>query len=84
MDHFIRTFLKGPITDINHKYILPNLSLNQHTDDYIGPDFRQLVMALTHSSIEFQPNTNLFYSLLKLEPTFESYLFGKYKFYFNT
>jgi len=77
LDHFIRTFLRGPITDINHKFILPNLSLNQHNIDYIGPDFRQLVMSLTHSSVQLQPNTNLFYSLLILEPAFESYSFGK-------
>jgi len=77
MDHFVRTFLKGPITDINHKFILPNLSMYQHNDDYIGPDFRQLVMSLTHSSIQFQPNTNLFYSLLILEPSFEQYSFSK-------
>lgn len=51
----------------------------QHNIDYIGPDFRQLVMSLTHSSVKFQPNINLFYSLLKLEPSFEDYSFGKWK-----
>lgn len=81
MDHFIRTFLKGPISDINHKFILPNLSLDQNKTDYIGPDFRQLVMSLTHSAIQFQSNTNLFYSLLILEPSFEQYSFGKYILY---
>ncbi|XP_050422907.1 ubiquitin-protein ligase E3C [Adelges cooleyi] len=75
MDHFVRTFLKGPISDINHKFILPNLSLEQNQPDYIGPDFRQLVMSLTHSPIQFQPNTNLFYSLLILEPSVEQYSF---------
>lgn len=79
MDHFTRTFLKGPITDINNKFILPNLSMHQHNIDYIGPDFRQLVTSLTHSSVKFQPNINLFYSLLKLEPSFEDYSFGKLK-----
>lgn len=77
MDHFVRTFLKGPITDINHKFILPNLSMYQHNVDYVGPDFRQLVMSLVHSSIQFRPDTNLFYSLLILEPSFEEYSFGK-------
>lgn len=76
-DHFIRIFMRGPITDINQKFILPSLSLNQQDVDYIGPDFRQLVMSLTHSSIKLQPNTNLFYSLLMLEPSFVSYSFGK-------
>lgn len=76
MDQFIRTFLKGPISDINQKFILPNLSVDQNKNDYIGPDFRQLIMALSHSSIQFQPNTNLFYSLLILEPSIEQYSFG--------
>lgn len=71
--------MRGPITDINHKFILPNLSMNQHNFDYIGPDFRQLVMSITDSSVQIQPNTNLFYSLLILEPSFESYSFGKFK-----
>lgn len=71
--------MKGPISDINHKFILPTLSLDQNKIDYIGPDFRQLVMSLTHSTIPFQPNTNLFYSLLILEPSFEQYSFGKLK-----
>lgn len=76
-DHFIRIFMRGPITDINQKFILPSLSFNQQDVDYIGPDFRQLVMSLTHSSTQLQPNTNLFYSLLMLEPCFEPYSFGK-------
>lgn len=79
LDHFTRTFLRGPITDINHKFILPNLSIYDHNIDHIGPDFRQLVMSLTHSSVQLQPNTNLLYSLLILEPTIESYSFGKSK-----
>lgn len=79
MDHFVRTFLKGPISDINHKFILPTLSLDQNKIDYVGPDFRQLVMSLTHSSTQFKPNTNLFFSLLILEPSCEDYSFGNYK-----
>ncbi|XP_050541390.1 ubiquitin-protein ligase E3C isoform X2 [Daktulosphaira vitifoliae] len=75
MDHFVRTFLKGPITDINHKFILPNLSQEQNTIDYVGPDFKQLVIFLTNSPIQYQPNTNLFYSLLILEPYFDKYSF---------
>lgn len=76
MNHFIRTFLKGPISDINHKFILPSLSLDQNKVDYIGPDFRQLVLSLTRSSTQFkQMNTNLLYSLLILEPSFEEYSF---------
>lgn len=77
MDHFVRTFLKGPISDINHKFILPNLSIDQNKVDYVGPDFRQLVTSLTHFSTQLQPNTNLFYSLLILEPSLEQYSFGK-------
>jgi len=78
MNHFIRTFLKGPISDINHKFILPSLSLDQNKADYIGPDFRQLILSLTHSSTLLkQMNTNLFYSLLIIEPSFEEYSFGK-------
>lgn len=69
--------MRGPITDINQKFILPSLSFNQQDVDYIGPDFRQLVVSLTHSLTQLQPNTNLFYSLLMLEPSFEPYSFGK-------
>lgn len=78
MDHFIRTFLEGPISDINHKFILPKLSRHQNKVGYVGPDFRQLVMSLAHSPTQFQPNINLFYSLLILEPSFEHYSFGKF------
>ncbi|VVC25277.1 Hypothetical protein CINCED_3A008949 [Cinara cedri] len=75
MDNFVRTFLKGPITDINRRFLLPTLSSDQQNINYVGPDFRQLVISLSHSSVQFQPNINLFYSLLILEPTFEQYSF---------
>lgn len=78
MENFVRTFLKGPISDINHRFLLPTLSSDQQNINYVGPDFRQLVISLSHSSIQFQPNINLFYSLLILEPTFEQYSFGKF------
>lgn len=78
MDNFVRTFLKGPISDINHRFLLSTLSSDQKNINYVGPDFRQLVMSLSHSPNQFQPNTNLFYSLLILEPSFEHYSFGKF------
>lgn len=63
---------------MNHRFVLPTLSSHQHDVDYIGPDFRQLIMSLSHSSIRLQPDTNLFYSLLVLEPSCEQYSFGKF------